>query len=116
MLKYKEPQFEDELLQTSPKLQGILYSIVGYRQEKFQADVVITSVIRKDNPDSLHYYGRALDIRVKDWTEGSIEDISNFINRAFPYGKEGLVTAYVHGEGINKHIHLQVINRVDITV
>jgi hypothetical protein len=90
-------------------MQAIVFTFNGYCEIYLNKTPVITSVFR-DEPESLHSCGRAVDIRAKDWAVKDIGLIQTFINRIF--GIHNLKkTCLVHQTEINNrdtlHFHLQ---------
>ena len=103
MLLFKCPNLKDEFNEITDKLKTILFAIAGWRDFYYHKDVVITSLIRRDNPNSVHYYGRGADLRIHDWTNDEISRAKLWIDTIFPYGK-GKPTFYPESD----HIHIQV--------
>ena len=88
------------------------------------SDVVYTSLIRPNNVTSVHAHGRGADVRIYNEARGIPDhcvgagpdpEIANLlahqINAMFgPFkGNDGKdhACAIIHGEGLNRHIHLQ---------
>lgn len=111
---FKENGLEKEFMEIHPKLRMILFTLSGYLLHYFQKDVMITSLIRKEDKGSVHYWGRGADVRAHDLSDGAREMIEEWLNKMFIYGKNGIETCYLHGEGANSHFHLQVIGGQDL--
>lgn len=75
-------------------------------------ELVITSYVRKDRKNSLHYYGRALDIRVWDhsatwyWGMVLIGMAIGLINSKFRMNPHTELYGKLH-----QHIHIEIRNK-----
>lgn len=80
--------------------------IYSYRGQ----DLVITSIWRED-PDSLHYHWRAIDVRTVGIPEPVLDYTKETINMYFPYDprRAWLETCYRH-VGTADHFHVQVMS------
>lgn len=92
MLKFKNDsqQLHDEFHHaiTEP-LRVILYNLAGYLESNHQKDLTLTSLIRTDNPASVHAYGRGADAETSNLTEQERMSAEDFINKNFPYASDG---------------------------
>jgi len=77
-------------------------------------ELTVTSYIRNDNPKSLHYWARALDIRVKDkpkcWYWGMVDIGKAFalLNPRFRMNPH----SELYGKD-NQHIHIEIRDNHD---
>lgn len=83
--------------------------------------LVLTSIYRPDDKGSVHSLWRGTDCRIyhaaRDvpelWSglhDDEAEELAESLNRAFEYrrGDDSLSrVAIIHGEGLNRHLHLQ---------
>lgn len=106
-MQFKHGFLKMEFRQIDVRLQGILLAISAYRQYFFLNDIVITSLIRKEDARSVHFYGRGADIRIKDWVPMQAEAIRSWTNDAFFYSNDKK-TCLIEGMGDNQHLHIQV--------
>jgi len=109
------------LLTQGPKLYCLLQVADAYSQDVFGEELILTSLYRNYNdPYGLHEGWRACDIRIFHENRGSLdyglslecaEELADFLNHRFQYkrsdGSESYV-AHIVGEGLDKHVHLQV--------
>lgn len=112
MITFKEENMVGELMAIDPKLFLILADAHEYlcrvHNQKF---MMVTSVIRKDNPNSVHYYGRGVDTRSLHLEQNVIDSLLEYINNKYPYDIErpALKTVIHHRvEGRAYHLHWQV--------
>jgi len=108
MIIFKEKIFADQFWKVDSRLRHILFALSGFVSQSFGKDIVVTSALR-DDPGSLHAYGRAFDIRIeqvgnKHFTDEETEQIKEFVS-AYEYDEKHK-TLFVHGEP--PHGHLQV--------
>lgn len=73
-------------------------------------EAVITSLIRSDNPNSVHAYGRGADIRTRDWPDYLKQRVADAVNLVFQYDPDRphMQCAMIHDVGQGEHLHLQV--------
>lgn len=108
MLKFKTKKLVEEFTLIDVRLRMILFVIAGFRWFTSGKETVVTSLIRKTDEKSVHYYGRGADIRANDWGGMEILKMQSFINIHFPYGDGIHATIIFHGSGVNFHGHVQV--------
>jgi hypothetical protein len=119
MLKFKNDgqQLHDEFYYSiTERLRTVLYNLAGYLESNFQKDLVITSLVRLDNKDSVHYYGRGADAETENLTLQERIAAEEFINTNFQYNKAGQLATMIFetkGQVINgttataDHWHIQ---------
>ena len=111
-MKFKHPILEKQLNRLKPRILALLLYFDYYCKQKFEKEITITSLIRLNNRKSTHFYGRAADIRVWDFTSEQLEQILEHINKSFPYGDNKHKTLIKHEDISSKdsaiHFHLQV--------
>lgn len=97
-----------------------LYALVHTLNSFLKGDEVVITSIYRDDPKSVHGYWRGVDVRifhpernaeVGGPSAGVAEKAVSLLNTCFHYG-QGHEVAVIHGEGLNKHIHLQTSDRV----
>lgn len=108
------------------RLQVIVIWLLGYVEQYFHLELVITQIFRsqqeqdeiyKDNENykvkpwaSVHQYWRGVDIRISDFTTEQQKTILGLLNNIFSYATPGKFTALIHDVGQGKHLHIQVDN------
>ena len=107
MLYFKEYKMREEFDLTDRSLQKIVNAISVITDVLFEAKTTLTSVFR-DEPDSVHYYYRAVDIRSYHLTPGQCKKLVTVVNKIFPYGKGRFETMLYHDAGSGWHFHVQV--------
>ena len=107
MLYFKEYKMREEFDLTDRSLQKIVNTISVIIDVLFEAKTTITSVFR-DDPDSVHYYYRAVDIRSRELTSRQCQKLVTVVNTIFPYGKGRFETMLHHDAGSGWHFHVQV--------
>lgn len=107
-MKFKTPELESQYLtQIANRLKYTLLQIDTFIQKARGEELIITSLIRKDNPNSVHYYGRGADAR-SFWVENK-ETLMWRINSRLPYGKGNYKTILLENKNTkNEHFHIQV--------
>jgi len=93
-----------------PRLRDLVEFVDLDLRRTEEREAVVTSLIRTDNPSSVHAYGRGADIRTRDWPAGLPEGLAHKINVLFVYDPERpeKQCALVHNVGQGTHLHLQV--------
>jgi hypothetical protein len=104
-----------------PAVKELLIIADKWSLERRKKPLVLTETVtdaKKDKAEGRespsHREGRAVDIRVKDWTEKEISAFVAFLNEKYLYlgyirkktGKR--ILAYLHGEGDDRHVHLAI--------
>lgn len=110
-MQFKEPQMKDEFWSLKPKLRCILCDIEYYCWYKWGLDIVITSLMRLDNPKSPHYYGRGADLRSWTFTPEQRAEIKYYICTKYIYGDNQHETMIYHKTNSDDsafHLHVQV--------
>lgn len=108
-LEFKTENLFIEFQQVDKRLIHITLILAHFVKYRFGKNLVITSVYRKDNPNSVHYHHRGVDARSWIFTHTELEEMSNFINTNFPYNKGNFKTFLHHKTKTGVfHIHLQV--------
>lgn len=112
-IKFKNKELGVEFDRLDKRLQHVIYWLAGWISLNTKTGyIVITSLFRDDNKDSVHYYGRGADIRT--WSFVNNEDdpaeIEKIINQEFDYGDGVHQTALYHDNRGERgmHIHIQV--------
>lgn len=116
-MKFKEEKLQarllkDEFFKLDPMLQMILCAMNLYTETFIGKEITLTSLIRKDNKKSPHYYGRGADIRSFDFTKKEIEHLLSYINEKFIYdeNRPNLKTLICHDARQGIHLHAQVMD------
>jgi hypothetical protein len=109
-MRFKEPllayQYQNEI---HKRLHGIILALAGFSWNSFKKEITVTSLIRLDNPKSVHYYGRGADIRSKCFTHQEKIEILYYLNTSFTYNKGDLKTCLLeYKDEENEHFHIQV--------
>lgn len=91
-----------------PKLVALVIAEDAYSQFHFGREIVVTSLVRKSNRSSVHYWGRGADIRSWTYTSAQVKELVGFAIWEFPYDKANYVSSIHHNIGRGVHIHLQV--------
>ena len=109
-MRFKETilayQYQNDI---HPRLHGILLALSGFCWNSFRKEVTITSLVRVDNPKSVHFYGRGADVRSKIFTHQEKIEICYYLNTSFPYNKGDYKTCLLEYEDTdNEHFHIQV--------
>jgi len=107
-MRFKISRLKEEFWQLESKLRKILCDLDHFCIEKFGRDIMLTSLIRKDNPNSVHFYCRGADVRSKDFSPDRVKLVLEYINSKYPYGKKNLKTMIQHNVGQGEHFHIQV--------
>ena len=94
-----------------PKLRSLLKAVDAYSRFHFGKQILVTSLVRKNNKHSVHYWGRGADIRSWIYTQSEIQDLLRFVIENFPYEGARYESAMYHSAGSGFHIHLQTKNR-----
>lgn len=99
------------------RLFGIAAAVCVYAFVRYRAIGDITDIIRTreeqlaiypDGRFSVHEFGRGLDIVFRGLGHAEHEEIRDWINERWPYGKTQYQTAKYHDAGTGDHLHLQV--------
>jgi len=107
MLLFNAEFLREEFDLVDRKLNKIVNATATIKEVLFEKNTVVTSVYR-DDPDSTHYYYRAVDLRSRDLTEKQCKKLEKIINQLFPYGKKPYQTMLYHNSGSGWHFHIQV--------
>ena len=124
MLHYKH-KYHDKLEQMwesgnlSPLLQIIVLAIAARMVHRYNVVLVITEIWRKRKVNHLadvHFHWRGVDIRVHNLRDGEAKELANWINAWAQYdpARPDKLVSYLHGDGANLHIHLQVCDQTKI--
>lgn len=112
MIAVKEEKLRSELLGVNPKLLLIIADAHEYMHRVHNYNIItITSVLRLDNPNSVHAHGRGVDIRSIDMTQHQIDSLVEYINNKYVYdvSRPNLKTLFYHKVvGGQWHLHFQV--------
>lgn len=125
MIAFKENKLITEFKRIKPRLRAILFEISFWLEERFHNDplksqLVITSLLRKGNEASVHFWGRGADFRVKQFDVAELWELEKYVNEHFPYGdgkhsaivfhsKNGTIDDNLQAMGDpDFHAHLQV--------
>lgn len=92
----------------SRELRMVILEALWYSRSHFGKGIIITSLIRKDNKDSVHYYGMGGDLRSRCYASDQLLELRTYINLHYPYRTAGKQTCMIHDVGQGIHIHLQV--------
>lgn len=112
MIRYKDPAFEKEL-RAVKKYNKPLYDMVlevGCMVDFFfSKDALITSVYRDDNPDSVHYHWRGVDLRSWLYTDYELSVLEIYFNSKYIYDpdRRHKKVLLIHDVGKGNHIHIQ---------
>lgn len=109
-MRFKDPILAYEYQEViNKRLHGLLLALSTFTQTYFKKEITITSLVRLDNPKSVHYYKRGADVRSKDLTHKEKIEILYYLNTNFPYGKGDYKTCILEAEDTeNEHFHIQV--------
>ena len=125
MLKFKgnSTRLQEEFEKLDRRLLAIVFAVAGYVAYRFGKDLIITSVYRRGNKSSTHYWYRGVDFRIRQkgqefhLTDEEVEKIERFCTR-FRYSsdpkRKRFNTLRVKGKGgkayhgTAPHGHLQV--------
>lgn len=111
MIAFKQPESIDEWNAMHPRLREVLLWV----HAKWGSPVmVITRILRPQVPGETGVHRtlphRAADIRTNDIPEVEGAKLMALINEAWDYGDGKHNVALQHGDGDNRHLHLQVRN------
>lgn len=108
-MKFKEEIFKDQWWNTPPKLRMIACDMEWYVLKNFKIELEITSIFRPKTTDSgIHSCFRAIDFSSHGFSPEQIEEVYNYVNDKYPYGKGELKTLIHHDVGQGPHFHLQI--------
>jgi len=123
MIKFKYEKLEYEFYKIDNRLQGIIFFIAGYINNKWNQDITLTHLLRtqaeqdeiykttegyKASPwISVHQVGRGADVSTTEIIRHRIDELVSVINNLYYYS-EKYNTALYHDIGLGAHIHLQV--------
>lgn len=119
MIRFKDLRVADqwrELREINPMHYALVAAAADYAWRVHNRATVITSIYRPD-PESVHGWWRGTDLRIehrdrivreedRGWSEDIAADTCTWLARAFDYGV-GHEVYRIHGEGMNRHVHLQ---------
>ena len=118
MLKFKtEKEYNDFYsMALDPRIRVLCLAAAAWLELEHGRDFVLTSLIRSNAEEKrlggsgVHAVGRAADGRLKDLPQEAVTSLTTFLDRYFYRGdaSRGYPLYYVHGEGDNRHIHIQV--------
>ena len=112
MIEYKSSLIELQFVTLeveNKQLYDMVIELHKFSMHYYNIPIVITSIYRSDNPDSVHAHWRGVDIRSWNYIDIELNTIKKFFNMRYKYDadrpeKEVLL---VHDVGLGKHIHLQ---------
>lgn len=121
-LNFKHADLVEEFEKVDLRIKSIALYVANEFSTKLNKEMVVTSIYRSQSEQnnlrksgapavvvSPHSDWRAIDIRINDifgqdiFLKTLVSNINSFFKR-----KDGLTTALIHGEGQNRHLHLQV--------
>jgi hypothetical protein len=112
MITFKEEHMRGEFFSLDARLILIVADLHEYLFRKHNYKIItVTSVLRKDNPNSVHAYFRGIDIRSRDMSQEMIEDVLEVFNNKYTYDidRPALKTVIHHKvDGGQFHLHVQV--------
>jgi hypothetical protein len=117
MTKYKTPQIRDDYNRvggeySTPEnllLKLFVKIIDDITTMTRHGDITITSYIRKDNPHSLHFYGRAVDVRVKDKSLAWYMAMEHAVHLFHLLNPRFRIQIHLNQYNtIHKHIHIEI--------
>lgn len=121
VVKFKDETQSIEFQKVDIRVKAIIFYAAFEMKKDYDYDIVVTSVFRTESEQKLlikqgkpavknsaHSEYRATDVRIKDFpNQNWIHHLEDKINFFFPR-TDGFKTALVHGEGNNRHLHIQV--------
>jgi len=121
-MKFKHKKDMSLFFSLHPALILIYADLNNYAYEQHGIQLTITSTVSTPQQDAQlgristsHLTRRAIDIRTKDIDVFAVQDMLNYINSKKEYEKYHYISfsgdkrlAYVHGDGDNEHLHLQI--------
>ena len=122
MIRFKSERISTEFLhRLDPRLRAIaLETAVWLRNQELPVDLVVTCVNRTPDenkadggkPTSAHLVGRAIDIRTRDWPDGTTEKVMARLYRLWP----GTCLYLLHHDvGGGMHLHAQIKMKYHLT-
>ena len=108
MILFKEVERQREFEKLHHKLQIILLDFEAVVMTRFQRPIVITSMYRPEDKDSVHAYWRGCDVALIPDVDN--EALRKEMNETFPYGdgKHDTIPPLMHEGSTAPHFHLQV--------
>jgi hypothetical protein len=112
-MKYKTTMIEAQMQVVRKRLRDFLFALDEYCDNNNLPEVVVTSLLRPDDPKSQHFRGEAADIRAHHLSAPQLASMYRFASEHF-FRKELSSTGYQlrcfypHGEGDNFHVHLSI--------
>jgi len=117
-----------ELRTRNPALYAMTAAAALWVWHEYRQHTTVTSIYRPDDTDSVHAHWRGVDVRVyhpgrwpadpnatirreeeEGWSEEAAREVALWLERAFDYdGSESHDVSITHGEGMNRHVHLQL--------
>lgn len=77
---FKDTSLEEQFIRRlDPRLRAVVYDVAEFCDRRFRKQWIITDVGR-DDPNSAHHYGRAVDCRSLHLAEPEIEIILDYLN------------------------------------
>ena len=107
---FKESDLISQWWCINPRLQEMLIILDNYVIGRYKKPLLITSLIRKDDEHSPHYWGHAADLRIWAFTSDERDEILSYTNQRWVYPKKQYQTLEIH-ENKDKtgvHWHLQI--------
>ena len=131
LIQFKYARLKDQFDSPSvdSRLKDIVYWLASWCWYNLEKSIIITHILRTQEQQdaiyngnasyvrepwqSVHQYGRGVDLSVKYYTQVEIARIQDTLNKKFLYNKEGKNTCVVHDVGLGEHIHIQVDNSTE---
>lgn len=107
-MKFKHEDRISEFWSLDAKLQLILCDLNYFSVNEFGKEIIITELLRKPrNNNDVHAYGRGADVRSWIYTPEEKTEITEYLNRKYPYGDGVHPTCLFHDIGKGEHFHIQ---------
>lgn len=106
---FKHQEDEAELLKLDVGCIYVLEQLRLFAACVGAPSIVITEILR-DNPASVHHYGRGIDIRLRPMTLDQAEQFAEWVNKRLSYGngKNVVIVGKFDPNGRHDdHIHIQ---------
>jgi hypothetical protein len=128
MIHFKPEVVPSDICKISPFLRILISEVEAYFIENQLGRVLITSLMSDhvgDRISKTHADGRGCDISIKEIDELHQERLKFYLNSVHgkswgtrPIDKPNIPTrvAVIHGEGDNKHLHLQVRKNINLNI
>lgn len=105
MILFKEPDKQREFAEIHPNLRKKVYVLESIA--RYYGEVLVVTSMFRDDDNSVHRYGRGIDLAMWRLALPSQEIIRKGFNIVFPYGKQGVETVPPFNHGTAPHWHLQ---------